>query len=78
MAGSLNHIIDSDGTFTMDLIDNLGEAHEALEECFNLIIELSEGNMLLVSRACRACNYPDPYDPDSVSGEDLPGPMRRY
>lgn len=37
MAGSLAHITADDGTFTMDLIDNLGDAHEALEECFNTI-----------------------------------------
>lgn len=40
MAGSLKHITDADGNFTMDLIENLGDAHEALEECFNKIREL--------------------------------------
>jgi hypothetical protein len=37
MAGSLKHIVAPDGTFTMDTIENLGDAHEALEECFDLI-----------------------------------------
>ena len=37
MAGSLSHITDDNGNFTMDLIDNLGDAHEALEECFDRI-----------------------------------------
>jgi len=34
MAGSLEHITDEDGNFTMGCIDNMGDASEALEECF--------------------------------------------
>lgn len=41
MAGSLNHIIADDGTFTMDLIDNLGDAQEALEEAHQFIAVLA-------------------------------------
>lgn len=37
MAGSYAHLIDDDGSFRMDLIENLGDAHEALEECFFII-----------------------------------------
>lgn len=40
MAGSLNHIVADDGGFTMDLIENLGDAHEALEECHQFIAYL--------------------------------------
>ncbi len=36
MAGSLAHIIGSDGRFRMALIENLGDAHEALEDCYRL------------------------------------------
>lgn len=61
MAGSLNHIVDKDGGFTMDLIENLGDAHEALEECFVLIYELAGGNSDTVSAACRKHNLPDPW-----------------
>lgn len=57
MAGSLNHIIDTDGTFTMELIDNLGDAHEALEECYAIIVELSGGDMGKVSAACLKHNF---------------------
>ena len=38
MAGSLNHIIDDDtGGFSMGTIDNMGDAHEALEDCYDII-----------------------------------------
>ena len=33
MAGSLKHLIDDDGNFAFDLIDNMGDAHEACEDC---------------------------------------------
>lgn len=61
MAGSLNHIIDDRGRFTMDTIENLGDAHEALEECFAIILELSGGDMAKVSAACDKHNFPDPF-----------------
>lgn len=37
MSGSLNHITADDGSFTMETIDDLGDAHEALEECHQII-----------------------------------------
>lgn len=61
MAGSLNHIIDNDGSFTMDLIENMGDAHEALEECFRIIVELSKGKRKLISKACRQACVVDPF-----------------
>ena len=39
MAGSYKMLIDDDGRFTMDRIDNLGDATEALEECVTIIAE---------------------------------------
>ncbi len=41
MAGSYKHIVGPNGEFTMDLIDNMGDAHEALEECFAYIQRLN-------------------------------------
>ena len=40
MAGSLNHIVNEDGSFNMDLIENMRDAHEALAECHQIIAEL--------------------------------------
>lgn len=40
MAGSLNHVTAEDGSFRMDLIENGGDAHEALEECHQIIAVL--------------------------------------
>jgi hypothetical protein len=60
MAGSLNHIVDSEtGKFCMDLIENLGDAHEALEECFDIIRYLTKGRKNVVNRVLRKLNYPD-------------------
>ncbi len=75
MAGSLNHIIDEDGTFQMDLIENLGDAHEALEECFHVIRVLVGGDMDLVSAACDELNFPDPYDKERYPQDPTPAPM---
>jgi ABC-type cobalamin transport system ATPase subunit len=61
MAGSFNHILNSDGEFTMDFIENIGDAHEALEECYKLIVELSNGEWSRVSLACRKLKLVDPF-----------------
>ena len=62
MAGSFRHIVDRDnGNFTMDLIENLGDAEEALEECFQIITKLSDGDRKKVSSICRDLSFPDPY-----------------
>lgn len=44
MAGSFNHVVADNGTFTMGSIENLGDAHEALEECFGIIFFLTNGD----------------------------------
>lgn len=43
MAGSYNHLKNKNGKFTMDHIENLGDAHEALEECWGMIHVLAGG-----------------------------------
>lgn len=59
MAGSLNHIVDNDGQFTIDLIDDMGDAYEALEECFHIVHRLTQivGRSEL-DRICDELNYP--------------------
>jgi hypothetical protein len=74
MAGSLNHIIGEDGHFTMASTDNLGDAYEALDECFKIIYHLSKGDSSKVSSACRALNLPDPWD--GKYEDDMKQPMR--
>jgi hypothetical protein len=38
MAGSYNHIVDGKGRFRgVSHLDNLGDAYEALEECYGMI-----------------------------------------
>jgi len=58
MAGSLNHIVDDDGTFRMGGIENLGDAHEALDECFKIILELTGGEKTKINDVCRKLHFP--------------------
>lgn len=37
MAGSYRHLVGRDGKFSMDLIEDMGDAREALEECYGRI-----------------------------------------
>lgn len=60
MAGSLNHLVTEDGAFTFDLIDNLGDAHEACEECFDIIAHLVNGDVGRLRAACEAVRAPVP------------------
>ena len=59
MAGSLNHIVNSDtGEFCFDSIENLGDAREALEECFYLIIALTCGKKEAINNQLDFLGYP--------------------
>jgi hypothetical protein len=63
MAGSLNHMIAEDGSFDFDLIENLGDAHEACEECFDIIaalLELMPNPQAALKAACARANAPEP------------------
>ena len=52
MGGSFQHIIDKDLNFIgVDLIDNLGDAHEALDECYDMIMHLTGGNKKAIWKA---------------------------
>jgi len=56
MAGSYRHITNPDNTFRgIDLIDNLGDAHEALEECYEIIQVLTGGDKRKIFEAHREC-----------------------
>ena len=43
MSGSYGHIRGNNGEFDMGSIEHMGEAREALEECFDMIEYLSGG-----------------------------------
>lgn len=58
MAGSLNHIVDAQGMFTMDTIDNMGDAEEALEECFYIIKALTGGKKEIIDAVCNDLRFP--------------------
>lgn len=52
MAGSYRHITNADGSFRgADLIDNLGDAYEALEECYDMIQQLTGGDKKKIHKA---------------------------
>lgn len=58
MAGSLNHLVGPDGRFWMETIENMGDAEEALYECFNIIRVLTGGRMGAVNKACDRLGFP--------------------
>ena len=56
MAGSYRHIVDSDGNLVpneefIEHIENLGDAYEAIEECWYLINILSSGDKKKIEKA---------------------------
>lgn len=49
MAGSYQHIVNGKNEFIgTDLIDNLGDAYEALEECYEMIQFLTGGDKVKI------------------------------
>lgn len=59
MAGSLNHIVNPEtGQFDMGSIENLGDAYEALEECFSIILQLTGGKMDVLNPLLDQLNFP--------------------
>lgn len=58
MAGSLNHIVDPDGSFNPVRIETVGDAWEALEECFDIIAELTGGDLEKLNSICKKLRYP--------------------
>jgi len=54
MAGSYNHVVDKTGAFVGvlgHLLDNLGDAHEALEELYGMVWYLANGDAAAVEKA---------------------------
>lgn len=69
MAGSLKHIVDSKtGKFRMGSIENMGDAHEALHECFELIRLMSHGDANFINSYCRQLGFPE-VDADLVESD---------
>jgi len=77
MAGELEKIIGLNGQFDADDIDDLEDAVDALEECFKVIVELSDEDMDKVSDACYEAGVPDPYCDDRPENDPMPAKMRR-
>ena len=54
MTGGYRHIVNEDGSFRgVDLLDHLGDAYEALEECYEMIQYLNDGNKTKIYKAWR-------------------------
>ena len=49
MAGSYKHLTDDNGAFRFDLIENMGDAHEACQEMWTVINLMEEGLSLKVA-----------------------------
>lgn len=61
MSGSFNHIVDDDGTFNPGLLEDFDEAAEALDECYQLIFTLADGDSKNISKACEMLGIVDPW-----------------
>lgn len=71
MAGSYRHITKPDGSFRgTELIDHLGDAYEALEECYLMIQHLTGGDKTKIFEAWREGYFkkccPPENDPGTV------------
>lgn len=51
MAGSYGHCERDDGSFYFDLIENMGDAHEACDDMFHIIRILTKGDAAKVKEA---------------------------
>lgn len=60
MAGSLNHMVDKDGSFRFDMIENMRDSYQACEECFDIIAYLCGGDLEKLEAACAAADAPLP------------------
>lgn len=70
MAGSYKHIVNPDGSFRgTDLIDNLGDAYEALEECHLMIEHLTNGNKVKIFEAWRDGYFKKCCPPENDPGD---------
>lgn len=75
MAGSLSHITDDDGKFRIELIENLGDAEEALEECHQIIAYLLralENGTEVLDKVCGQLSFPSPDHAPVLQLEILP------
>ena len=74
MAGSYRHCVAEDGSFTFDTIENMGDAHEACVEMFEMLNWLAQDSDLLsaeehATRVERGVASPIPA-PVYMRGED--------
>jgi len=52
MAGSLKHVVDDDGTYRgVELLENMGDMHEAVEQMAFMLMQISRTNAGLVRGA---------------------------
>jgi hypothetical protein len=58
MAGSLTHIVDEKGKFTMDYIYDLDDARDALEECFQVLYRVTGGSCYVLNPILEKLKFP--------------------
>lgn len=57
MAGSFNHMVDEKGNLDFSLLEDYGDAVEALIECWNIIFVLSSGDISKIKEVCKSLHY---------------------
>ena len=71
MAGSFAHCQDDDGQFRFDLIENMGDAHEACEEMYWIVCYLCAGSQSTLA-AAHAAYVAAPAKRDGTWGSEIP------
>jgi hypothetical protein len=67
MAGSYRHVVDDEGEFRgVELIDNLGDAYEALEECVAMIKQLANDDKSVIYQAWLEGYAKPNYPPENI------------
>jgi hypothetical protein len=61
MAGSFNHLVDEDGTYHSDNVENMKDCGEALRDCWRIIYALAKGNSKKISKVCQEIGTVDPW-----------------
>ena len=68
MAGSWQHCCNDDGSFRFDLIENMGDAHEACEQMHFMIAHMDRNGS--TPEEAEAAFYAHVNDDDSPSTDD--------
>lgn len=67
MSGSYRMVVDDTGEFTnLDLVENLGDAYETIEECVDMIQQLTGGDRQKIHQAWLEGHFKKRCPPENI------------